>query len=57
MRLCSRCWSKIDDEDEEAAYLGLSVEALRSIRNYKKKRTPRRKVRGNKYVKFYENSF
>ena len=53
MRLCSRCWSKIDDEDEEAAYLGLSVEALRSIRNYKKKRTPGRKIRGNKYVKFW----
>ena len=68
MRLCSRCWSKIDDEDEEASYLGLTVEALRSIRyddrwgnrvlRYGKKRKKKRiqvRMRGNRYVKFYEN--
>ena len=54
-RLCSRCWSKIDDEDEEASYLGLTVEALRSIRNYPKPKVFRRRKRGNRYVKFYEN--
>ena len=24
-RLCSKCWTEITDEDEEASYLGLSV--------------------------------
>ena len=68
MRLCSRCWSEIDDEDEEAAYLGLTAEALRSIRHddrwgnqvlsYGKKRKKKRiqvRMRGNRFVKFYEN--
>ena len=67
-RLCSKCWTQIDDEDEEAAYLGLSVEALRSIRSddrwgnrvlgYGKKRAKKRKkavrIRGNRFVKFYD---
>ena len=51
-RLCSKCWTEITDEDEEAAYLGLSVEALRAIRNYPKPKVFRRRKRDNKYVKF-----
>ena len=51
-RLCSKCWTQIDDEDEEAAYLGLSVQALRAIRNYEKPKVFRRRKRGNRYVKF-----
>ena len=51
-RLCSKCWTEITDEDEEAAYLGLSLEALRAIRNYSKPKVFRRRKRGNKYVKF-----
>lgn len=42
-RLCSKCWTEITDEDEEAAYLGLSVEALRAIRNYPKPKVFRRR--------------
>ena len=65
-RLCSNCWAEIDDEDEEASYLGLTVEALRSIRfddrwgnrvlSYKEKRKKKKrkavKTRGNRFVKF-----
>ncbi len=51
-RLCSKCWTEITDDDEEASYLGISLEMLRAIRNYKPKVFRRRK-RGNKYVKFY----
>ena len=51
-RLCAKCWTQIDDEDEEAAYLGLSVQALRAIRNYEKPKVFRRRKRGNRYVKF-----
>jgi len=51
-RLCSKCWTEITDDDEEAAYLGLSLEALRAIRNYPKPKVFRRRKRGNKYVKF-----
>ena len=67
-RLCSKCWTEITDEDEEASYLGLTVKALRSIRHddrwgnrvlgYRKKRKKKRiqvRMRGNRYVKFYEN--
>ena len=53
-RLCSKCWTEITDEDEEASYLGLSVEALRAIRNYPKPKVFRRRKRGNRYVKFYD---
>ena len=67
-RLCSKCWAEITDEDEEASYLGLSVEALRAIRfddrwgnrvlGYGKKREKKRKkavrIRGNRFVKFYD---
>ena len=55
-RLCSKCWTEITDEDEEAAYLGLSVEALRAIRNYPKPKVFRRRKSGNKYVKFRQGS-
>ena len=52
MDLCSRCWSQIDNEDLEASYLGLSVEALRAIRRPQKRlRAPPKKIPGNKYVK------
>ena len=53
-RLCSKCWTEITDEDEEASYLGLSVEALRSIRNYPKPKVFRRRKRGNRFVKFWD---
>ena len=52
-RLCSKCWTEITDDDEEAAYLGLSLEALRAIRNYPKPKVFRRRKRGNRYVKFW----
>ena len=57
-RLCSKSWSKIDDLDEEASYLGITKSALISIRQYEavKKRKYYRvkpKVRGNRFVKFY----
>ena len=38
-------------ELREAEYLGLSVEAIRSIRK-PNPRAPARRMRGNKYVKF-----
>ena len=72
-RLCSKCWSEIDDLDEEASYLGITKEALIAIR-YKdnggnrvlffkedyharkkmKKRKKAKRLRGNKYAKFYD---
>ncbi len=54
-KLCSKCWSEITDEDEEASYLGLPLETLRAIRHYNKPKVFRRKKRGNKYVKFYDS--
>ena len=58
-KLCSKCWSEIDDLDEEASYLGIPKETLIAIRQYEvKKRRKyyrvRPKVRGNKYVKHYK---
>tara|TARA_Y100001963_G_scaffold159755_1_gene265050 strand:+ start:2627 stop:2854 length:228 start_codon:yes stop_codon:yes gene_type:complete len=67
-RLCSKCWSEITDEDEEASYLGVTVETLRTIRfddrwgnrvlSYGEKRKKKRKkavrLRGNRFVKFYD---
>tara|TARA_R100001530_G_scaffold133692_1_gene107472 strand:+ start:3048 stop:3227 length:180 start_codon:yes stop_codon:yes gene_type:complete len=52
MDLCSNCWSEIDDENIEASYLGLSVEALRAIRRPQKRwRAHAKRIPGNKYVK------
>ena len=57
-KLCSKCWAEIDDLDEEASYLGITKETLIAIRQYevKKKRKYYRlkpKIRGNRFVKFY----
>lgn len=43
-------------EEIEADYLGLSVRALRAIRQPQKRvRQPAKRTPGNKYVKFYSD--
>ena len=37
-RLCSKCWSEIDNLDEEASYLGITKETLIAIRQYEAKK-------------------
>jgi len=57
MHLCWKCLETVDD-DTEAQYLGLSMEALREIRMPQRKfRNYQKRMRGNKYVKFPKNSF
>lgn len=46
--------TKEEYEEVEANFLGISVECLRSIRREGQPRQPAKRLKGNKYVKFYD---